>query len=97
MYLILITSLIMLIFSMEMTVLVATFHLNEKITIRGFREFKDTKDSSKINYLLTSSFECSQNNIVVSSFECERSFSAMNNIITSGIIYSYICFINQTT
>jgi len=31
--------------------LVTRFHLDEKTTIRGFREFKDTKDYSQINYL----------------------------------------------
>ncbi|KAL5237572.1 hypothetical protein ACI65C_004982 [Semiaphis heraclei] len=54
---------------------------NEKITIRGFREFKDTKDSSQINDLhplLTA-----VRKIAISSSECERSFSAMNNIVTS--------------
>jgi len=56
------------------------FHLNEVSTIRGFREFKDLKDSSKIptlNPLLTAI-----STIAVSSSECERSFSSMNNIIT---------------
>lgn len=61
--------------------LVSRFNLDEKTTIRGFREFKDTKDSSKIkdlHPLLTA-----VRTIAISSSECERSFSAMNNIVTS--------------
>jgi len=61
--------------------LVTRFHFDEKTTIRGFREFKDTKDSSQINYLhpLLTAVRI----IAISSSECERSFSAMNNIVTS--------------
>ncbi|KAL4136198.1 hypothetical protein QTP88_007761 [Uroleucon formosanum] len=61
--------------------LITRFHLDEKTTIRGFREFKDTKDSSQINYLhpLLTAVRI----IAISSSESERSFSAMNNIVTS--------------
>ncbi|CAI6374561.1 unnamed protein product [Macrosiphum euphorbiae] len=61
--------------------LVTRFHLDEKSTIRGFREFKDTKDSSQINHLhplLTA-----VRTIAISSSECERTFSVMSNIVTS--------------
>lgn len=61
--------------------LVSRFYLDEQTTIRGFREFKDLKDSSKINHLhplLTA-----VKSIAISSAECERAFSAMNNIVTS--------------
>lgn len=61
--------------------LATKFCLDENTTIRGFREFKETKDSLKIPALLLLITTIST--IAISLSECERSFSTMNNIITS--------------
>lgn len=57
------------------------FQVNEISSVRVFRMFINTKDSSKIvdiKPLLDAI-----NTVVISPSECERVFSSMNNIITS--------------
>lgn len=61
--------------------LTALFQVDETSTIQGFREYKDTKiipSTSPLKPLLVAI-----KTIAISSSECERSFSAMNNTVTS--------------
>lgn len=55
------------------------FQVDEKNSVRGYREFKDCKRLSIDNSLKP--LLVTINTITISS-ECERSFSAMNNIVT---------------
>jgi len=57
------------------------FQVDEISSVRGFRMFIDTKDSSKILDLKT--LLDAINTVAISSSECERVFSSMNNIDTS--------------
>lgn len=61
--------------------LVKTFQVDEKSTIRGFREFKDTKN--KFNILDLNPLLTAINTIEISSSECKRAFSSMNNLLTT--------------
>lgn len=61
--------------------LVKIFQVDERSTIRGFREFKDTKNKlciQDLNPLLTAI-----KTIAISSSECEWAFSTMNNLVTT--------------
>jgi len=56
------------------------FQVDKTSSVRGFWEFKEIKDHSNIfdlKPLLTA-----VNTVAISSCECERTFSAMNNILT---------------
>lgn len=55
--------------------------MDEKTTIRGFREFKGTKDSPKLNYPHPFLATVVQT-ITISSSDCEWSFSTINNKVT---------------
>jgi len=57
------------------------FQVDEISSVRGFRVFIDTKDSSKI--LDLKPLLDAINTVAISSSECERVFSSMNNIVTS--------------
>lgn len=61
--------------------LTAEFQVDEISTIQGFREYKDTRVISSISSLKP--LLVSIKTIAISSSECERSFSAMNNTVTS--------------
>lgn len=61
--------------------LAAVFQVDETLTIQGFREYKDTKVISSIPSLKP--LLVAIKTIAISSSECERSFSAMNNTVTS--------------
>lgn len=60
--------------------LASKFQVDEKNSVRGYREFKDCKRLSIDNSLKP--LLVAINTIAISSSECERSFSAMNNIVT---------------
>lgn len=79
--------------------LVTRFHLDEKTTIRGFRESKGRYKRFLTNKLSTSSFDCSQNN---SNFflwmweiiQCNKNIiTSKRNALTTGHISSLV-FIN---
>ncbi|KAE9522688.1 hypothetical protein AGLY_016910 [Aphis glycines] len=56
------------------------FQVDEISSVRGFREFKEIKDHSNISDLKP--LLTAVNTVAISSCACERSFSAMNNILT---------------
>ncbi|XP_050066439.1 uncharacterized protein LOC126555582 isoform X3 [Aphis gossypii] len=60
--------------------LTAIFQVDERSTIQGFREYKDTRVISSISPL--NPLLVAIKTIAISSSECERTFSAMNNTVT---------------
>jgi len=56
------------------------FQVDEISSVRGFHEFKEIKDHSNI-FDLKSLFTA-VNTVAISSCECERTFSAINNVLT---------------
>jgi len=73
------------------------FKVDEITSVRGFRQFKDTKEDNVEDLkLLTTAIKC----IAISSSECERSFSSMNEIVSpkrnslGSVHISSLVFIN---
>ena len=66
----------------EVRILCARFKVDERGTVLAFREFKDDAAENKMMPRELKPLKSAVDTLVVSTAECERTFSAMNDILT---------------